>query len=832
MLWKTDCRHGRVSSGFSWIANQKLLLLLGVLLLSLFISLATSVTSSALTTVPTKMHFQGRLTDTTGNIKPDGNYNMKLRVYDALSGGILKYSEDRLVSAGSPSQVTVSNGLFSLKIGEGTNKTGTFDASIFASGGLYLEMELATPATATSSSPVWTEGAMTPRNELLTSAYAYNADTLDGLDSDAFAQLTTNNTWTGTNIFNGANVSIGGVTDTSKFSVGTVLGVDTVNSKVSVNGSIDQTVSKLTLKSSSQAGVSLRPQKIEVVNDVAYTVGLSSGGSVGSVALFDVSNPANPIGLGSSTGSVYNGASDIKVSGSYAYVTTNTDKLIVLDVSRPGINTVTSITDNTYLDQAAGLEIQGKYAYIAASNGANTNGFLTVVDISNPSAPSVVASLNHADLRQAKQVDIQGKYAYVTSGATDTVGGFTIIDISNPLNPTLTDSYMSADYRGAQDIDVKGKYAYVVGSHQDYFGIFNISNPSNISIAGYIQDSVNMDEPHDISLNGRYAYVASRSSNAVTVIELADLPFNSSIISTLGYGHSDLLPIGTYLDGRYLYVVSDTSNAGISQFHVLDTGGTSLLGTSTNSLHTETMQVEGSADIGDNLNVGDALFVGLGGIMTNGSLTVGSSVFTVDTTTSTVRVGNATNNITFSVNGMTRSGAARGTKTISLIPEYPGATFAGDGTNNTGSLSSDFCSSTSLMSINTNVCNNPTDERNYYSWTTAEAAAQDYDLYVRYRIPTDYDTGSMTNLRFWAKGTSTTTDIASLALHGGSSTACSTITNAVTINSTWAESAQASPLGSCTIIAGDYVTFKIKLTAGQNNTVHAGAINFTYRSNN
>ena len=137
--------------------------------------------ASALTTVPTRMNFQGRLADSTGNIKQNGTYNMRLRLYTAASGGTAVWTEDRLVSAGQG--VTLTNGLFALQLGSVTS----LPASLFASGPLYLEVELPTPATATSSSPSWTEGAMTPRNQMATSAYAYNSETLDGLDSTAFA---------------------------------------------------------------------------------------------------------------------------------------------------------------------------------------------------------------------------------------------------------------------------------------------------------------------------------------------------------------------------------------------------------------------------------------------------------------------------------------------------------------------------------------------------------------------------------------------------------------------------------------------------------------------
>ncbi len=188
--------------------------------------------AGAVTSVPTKMNFQGRLTDSSGNIMANGNYNMRLRLYTVSSGGSSVWSEDRLVSAAQGVQVT--NGLFSVQLGD----ISALAASLFASGALYLEVELPTPATATSSSPSWTEGAMTPRNQLATSAYAYNAETLDGLDSAAFGQLSQNNTWTGTNTIQASNTSAFGIQNGSGVNI---LRVDTTGEAGNVisNGSVE-----------------------------------------------------------------------------------------------------------------------------------------------------------------------------------------------------------------------------------------------------------------------------------------------------------------------------------------------------------------------------------------------------------------------------------------------------------------------------------------------------------------------------------------------------------------------------------------------------------------
>ena len=152
----------------------------------------------ALTTIPYKLNFQGRLTDASGNPMAAGTYNMKFRIYDASSGGTLKWSEQRANSASTGVTVT-TGGLFSVQLGD----VSSLPANIFSTSdtaALYFEIELPTPATATctgASCESYTEGPMN-RNKLASSAYSFNSDLLDGLDSGAFAQLNTANTFNNT----------------------------------------------------------------------------------------------------------------------------------------------------------------------------------------------------------------------------------------------------------------------------------------------------------------------------------------------------------------------------------------------------------------------------------------------------------------------------------------------------------------------------------------------------------------------------------------------------------------------------------------------------------
>ncbi len=160
-------------------------------------------TAQAVQTVPYKMNFQGRLTDTTGTPKADGTYNIRFRIYNAANTAV--WTEDHLVSASAG--VALVNGLFTVQLGSVTPlDPALFNTATANQNGMTLEVELPTPATATNTSPSWTEGAMTPRSPIATSAYAFNSDTLDGLDSSVLARKDTTNTFSTSNTFNGTSL--------------------------------------------------------------------------------------------------------------------------------------------------------------------------------------------------------------------------------------------------------------------------------------------------------------------------------------------------------------------------------------------------------------------------------------------------------------------------------------------------------------------------------------------------------------------------------------------------------------------------------------------------
>jgi hypothetical protein len=169
-------------------------------------ALLKPATATAVQSVPYLVNFQGRLTDNSGNVLADGSYNVKFRIWDNISAGTNRWEGDRVMGA-SDNRITVTNGLFNIQFGDTAKGDPALSPALFNTqtyANLYLEVELPTPATAscaTNGCAVWTEGAMTPRQPLASSPYAFNSDTLDGLDSAAFGQIAANNTFTGANLF-------------------------------------------------------------------------------------------------------------------------------------------------------------------------------------------------------------------------------------------------------------------------------------------------------------------------------------------------------------------------------------------------------------------------------------------------------------------------------------------------------------------------------------------------------------------------------------------------------------------------------------------------------
>ncbi|MDZ7291385.1 MAG: tail fiber domain-containing protein [candidate division KSB1 bacterium] len=125
-----------------------------IFLIALFSVLAIQTGWGQIPPIPPIMSYQGVLTDASGNLVPDGNYNLTFKLYDIPGGGTPSWTEAQ--------SVAVSKGIFNVVLGS------------------------VTPLDLPFGKPFWlgvTIGGnpeLTPRIPLTTAAYSFNARMIGG----------------------------------------------------------------------------------------------------------------------------------------------------------------------------------------------------------------------------------------------------------------------------------------------------------------------------------------------------------------------------------------------------------------------------------------------------------------------------------------------------------------------------------------------------------------------------------------------------------------------------------------------------------------------------
>jgi hypothetical protein len=160
---------------------------------------------------------------------------------------------------------------------------------------------------------------------------------------------------------------------------------------------------------------------------------------------------------------------------------------------------------------------------------------------------------------------------------------------------------------------------------------------------------------------------------------------------------------------------------------------------------------------------------------------------------------------------------------VNLIPEYAGLVLHGIVGSDVGTLTSDICSGTSKLSINTSICA-AAEDYNYYQWTSPQTSAQTYSLYVRYQLPATFKSFASANTILLTARTSDITNGNGVkyTMYTPDGAVCGTANTQVTSTAnTWQ---QASINGTgCNLEANDIIMFKIDVTASSVGGVPSSA---------
>lgn len=171
---------------------------------------------------------------------------------------------------------------------------------------------------------------------------------------------------------------------------------------------------------------------------------------------------------------------------------------------------------------------------------------------------------------------------------------------------------------------------------------------------------------------------------------------------------------------------------------------------------------------------------------------------------------------------------------VTISPEYTNAVMHGTGI---GTMVSDICSDT--LNINDGSSSQPTicgtnETFNFYKWTSPQASAQTYGIFVTYQLPSTFKSfaSGQTSIMGRTDGTNATVEYqiyrndAATGLNpcGG---VVPVSTGAAPAWQTGVASGAADP-STCGFAPGNSIVFKINVTASQNANTYVGNLNFTF----
>jgi hypothetical protein len=296
-----------------------------------------------------------------------------------------------------------------------------------------------------------------------------------------------------------------------------------------------------------------RPWMVKVVGDYAYVADLSLPG----LLIYDVSSPTAPVMKGTATTPNGKEAWDVEVVGDYAYVASMDDGLVIFDVTDKANPTLASqcvTTDNSLYksknSQSRGVKVVGNYAYVGDAYGG-----LTIVNISTPTAPVKVANVGHDDM-EAHRLDVDGNTFYVGGGK-----GVAIVDITSPASPSIVSFLPKSDkwVRGAR---VFGDYVY----YSEGLAVVDVADPAApVEVSRYY--SPDGREGWDCQLramtNGVYAfYGAERALRVLDVTNAASFASFFTPPQVACYWDQSALPgipkgRGIDVVGNYVYMAGE-----------------------------------------------------------------------------------------------------------------------------------------------------------------------------------------------------------------------------------------------------------------------------------
>lgn len=303
--------------------------------------------------------------------------------------------------------------------------------------------------------------------------------------------------------------------------------------------------------------------------------------SDGGLRVLNISDPTSPTTVYQYTSrSVYS----VAVVGQYAYLGSLygsvTGTFVVLNISNPAAPVEVGTT--TFSETPYWIEVVNSRAYVASGVYGN---FLTTINVSNPNAPSVLGEYQSHIGSQGAKVTIHNNTAYWTTGYS----GLFIMDISDPTDPTYVKTYEAIS--ATRNLQVADGYAYI-GLNNDHAFIVpqdpqkfatmiiaDLSSPDQPEVVGAYQGYTDFG---NFAVSGDYAYIVEPKTfdstglapGGVRILAVSNpaIPAAQGFYDTLGSGSTSTMMYGIAHQGDYAYI-GDGSGADNPEtlMHVVNT---------------------------------------------------------------------------------------------------------------------------------------------------------------------------------------------------------------------------------------------------------------------
>jgi hypothetical protein len=169
---------------------------------------------------------------------------------------------------------------------------------------------------------------------------------------------------------------------------------------------------------------------------------------------------------------------------------------------------------------------------------------------------------------------------------------------------------------------------------------------------------------------------------------------------------------------------------------------------------------------------------------------------------------------------------------VTISPEYTNAVMHGTGV---GTMTSDICSGVLHIndSVNPPVICGANETYNFYKWTSPQASAQTYNIYVTYQLPTTFKSFDSGQTSIMGRTDSANSTVQYQVYNNSSSglTACgSTVSVSTGSQTSWqigVASGAADP-STCNFVAGNSIVFMISTVASSNANAYVSNLNFAF----